>query len=146
FKLGDSLTYLGAGDVGVIKPLTICAENKQRPLIRLPLSRGGSWSEWILTGKEKPCLVFDGLFISGGDVVLRGDFDCVTITCCTFDPGSAPQDVSSPPASFALAADGRELVPTRLWIEGSIGTLTIERSITGPIHTRKGGKVETLSI
>lgn len=147
--LGDSLTYPGADDVSVQGQLTLCAANKQRPLIRLPEGPPDSSTEWIISGEEGSCLVLDGLFISGGDVVLRGDFGCVTITCCTLDPGNAPSatsDALSPPGIFAVAADGRELVPTRLWIEAAVGTLTVERSITGPIHTRAGGKVETLVI
>ena len=147
--LGDSLTYPGADDISVQGQLTLRADNKQRPLIRLPEAPPGSSTEWIISGEKGSCLVLDGLFISGGDVVLRGDFDCVTITCCTLDPGgaaSATSYASSPPTIFAVAADGRDLVPTRLWIEGIVGTLTIERSITGPIHTRAGGKVETLVI
>jgi len=144
--LGDSLTYPGADDFSVQGQLTLRADNKQRPLIRVPEATSGSSSEWIMSGEDGSCLVLDGLFISGGDVVLRGNFDCVTISCCTFDPGSTTPDVWSPVAIFALAADGRDLVPTRLWIEAAIGSLTIERSIIGPIHTRAGGKVETLSI
>jgi hypothetical protein len=148
--LGDSLTYPGADDISVQGQLTLRADNKQRPLIRLPEGPPGSSTEWIISGEEGSCLVLDGLFISGGDVVLRGDFGCVTITCCTLDPGTSPSataDALSPPGVFAVAADSRELVPTRLWIEeGTIGTLTIERSITGPIHTRAGGKVEALVI
>jgi hypothetical protein len=152
--LNDSLTYPGADDILVQGQLTLRAANKQRPLLRLPQGTAGSFTEWTLTGASGSCLVLDGLFVSGGDVVLRGQFDCVAISCCTFDPGSAAPSTtafssppaSSPPAVFAAAADGRDLVPTRLWIEGAVGTLKIERSITGPIQTRAGGKVETLVI
>jgi hypothetical protein len=146
--LGDSLTYTGADEVTVNGQLTIRADNEQRPLIRLPVPSPGSAAGWVFTANDESCLVLDGLFISGGDIVLRGQFDCVTITCCTLDPGSAaaPAAAGSPPGSFAVAADGRELAPTCLWIEGTITTVTIERSITGPIRTRPGGKVETLTI
>jgi len=78
------------------------------------------------------------------DIVLDGAFDCVTLTCCTLDPGSAPAAPGS--AVFAVAADGRALVPCRLWIEGTVTKLTVDRSITGPIRTRPGGQVETLTI
>ena len=95
----------------------------------------------------------DGLFISGQDIVLSGEFASVTLTCCTLDPGSAgPGDIfagasSSPPASlFLQAADGRELVPTRLWVEAQIGTLTADRCVLGPIRTRAGGVIETVTI
>jgi hypothetical protein len=150
--LGDSLTYTVSGGspgdaVQVQGSFTLRAGKKQRPLIRLPEAPAGSSFEWVFASKDQSCLVLDGLFISGGDIVLRGDFDCITITCCTLDPGSTPPEVSSPPAIFARAADRRELVPTRLWIEGGIvRSLAIERSITGPILTRAGGKVETVTI
>src|SRR5262249_20867941 len=92
--LGDSLTYPGADDISVQGRLTLRGDNKQRPLIRLPEGSPGSSTEWIISGEEGSCLVLDGLFISGGDVVLRGDFGCVTITCCTLDPGTAPSATS----------------------------------------------------
>jgi hypothetical protein len=147
--LGDSLTYTTVNNVSVQGQLTVRAKNKQRPLIRLPQPPAGSVTEWIVTGDEGSCLVLDGLFLSGGDVVLGGDFKRVTLTCCTLDPGSAArptQAVSSPPSIFAVAADGRELVPTRLYIEGTVGTLTVERSLLGPIRTRAGGKIATVAI
>jgi hypothetical protein len=38
-------------------------------------------------------------------------------------------------------------VPTRLWVEGgTIGELTVDRCILGPIRTRGSGKIETLQI
>jgi hypothetical protein len=43
------------------------------------------------------------------------------------------------------AIDGMQLAPARLWIEASIGTLSLERCITGPIRTRNGGAVEQLT-
>jgi hypothetical protein len=89
--------------------------------------------------------------VSGADIVLAGQFDCVTITCCTLDPGNAAprssQPHTSPPSlRVALAADHRELLPSTLWIEGSVEKLTVERSITGPIRTRGNGQVSNLTI
>ena len=37
-------------------------------------------------------------------------------------------------------------MPCRLWIEGTIATLTVLRSVTGPIRTRGNGEVDNLSI
>ena len=48
--LGDSLTYPGADDISVQGQLTLRADNKQRPLIRLPFvrtSRSGETSALI---------------------------------------------------------------------------------------------------
>jgi hypothetical protein len=148
--LADSLTYTAMEDnVAVNGPLTIQAGEQERPLIRLATTKD-NWTEIRFNGSGASSLVLDGLFFSGLDLVLAGNFDSVTLTCCTLDPGSVPPPGplvgSSPPADFAVAADGQELVPCRLWIEGTVGTLTIERSITGPIRTRSTGEVETLSI
>jgi hypothetical protein len=149
--IGDSLTYVGAPHVDVAGALTLTSENKQRPLVRLEAD-----TPWVFHGhSDNASLVLDGMFVSGADIILRGTFSSVTITCTTLDPGSAaplPEGYSlgyySPPLPlFQLAADGRELAPTRLWIEGTITTLTVDRSVLGPIRTRGAkGSVETLSI
>jgi hypothetical protein len=160
--LTDSLTYTFAADVTVQGPLTLRAGPMQRPVLR-PSATGPKWPQWRFTGLPAPggspatSLVLDGLFLSSVDVVLSGTFDSVTLTCCTLDPGGAaplPKPGSSPPTSlFDVAADGQGLVPCHLWIEGTVGTLTVERCITGPIRTRTnptpgqpGGLVETLNV
>ncbi len=144
--IADSLTYAGAPDLDVAGQLTLRADNRQRPLIRLAPP-----APWRINGASASSLGFDGLFVSGGDIVLTGDFDTVTLSCCTLDPGGeAPlggSDLGSPPAErFVIAADGRPLVPTRLWVEGTVKNLTIDRCILGPVRTRNGGSVETLTI
>ena len=140
--LSDSLTYDGIGDTTVDGALTLRAGNRQRPLIRQP------GAPVIFTGTPGSSLTLDGIFLSGADVVLRGTFDAVTLSCCTLDPGGeAPDIVTSPPAlPFALAADGRALVSTQLWIEANVTTLTADRCVLGPTRTRGSGIVETLSI
>ncbi|MDA9504179.1 hypothetical protein XI09_05255 [Bradyrhizobium sp. CCBAU 11386] len=148
--LNHSLTWPGADDAAVGRELVIQAGNHQRPVLRF-----NSGKSWTLTGSKGSSLVLDGLLITGTDIVLAGSFDQVVISCCTLDPGSAapnlkvPNDseASSPPLSIIeAAADGRELVPTRLWIEATIGTILVDRSIMGPIRTRNGGLVERLNI
>jgi len=146
--LGDSLTYDGAADVTVTGALTLQAGSAERPLLRL------DQKDWVITGTTNCTLVLDGIFVSGGqDIILRGNFSAVTLTCCTLDPGSAAASGvfanpgGSPPAGlFQMSADGRDLRPTRLWIEGTIATLTIDRCVLGPIRTRDAGNVETTSI
>lgn len=139
----DSLTYDGAGDAIVQDALTLQAGGLQRPLIRLTQAVR-------LTGTPGSCLTLDGIFVSGGDIVLLGTFASVTLSCCTFDPGSEAADaaaITSPPGSpFAVSADGRPLHPTRLWIEAQITTLTVDRCVLGPIHTRAAGTAQTISI
>lgn len=147
--LNDSLTYCGAADLSVSGVLTVRCANLNRPLVRLDAQY-----PWIFTSTSPDaCLTFDGLFVSGQDVVLRGSFASVTMVCSTLDPGTAPalgpSDVplaSPPQALFALAADGRELAPTRLWIEGTVATLTADRCVLGPIRTRGSGTVENLAL
>lgn len=122
--IGDSRTYTSVTPTAVDQALEIHAGNEQRPLVRQ--SVGGTWT---FTGKPNATLLLDGLFISGGDIVLDGDFDTVTIHCCTFDPGS--WDACR--GKIQAAADGRPLTPTRLVIKGNVRALVIERSILGPI-------------
>jgi len=145
----DSLTYDGASDLTVTGALTIASGNNQRPLIRL-----GAAKPWIITGGSTDAVLnLDGLFISGQDIVLAGQFASVTITCSTQDPGSAAaasvSDVptSSPPTPlFRVSADGRDLRPTHLLITGEIKTLTIDRCVLGPVRTMTPGAVETTTI
>jgi hypothetical protein len=116
--LNDSLTYAPLANGTVQGQLTIRAGIEERPVLRWTPTSGPA-SPWTLTGQPGTtpnCLVLDGLFHSGKDVVLAGDFDCVTITCCTLDPGNAaphsfPPAMSPPSLPYALTVDGLELVP-----------------------------------
>jgi len=143
--IGDSLTWSGATNVTVNGALTVSAGNQQRPIIRL-----NPGQPWVFTGAPGSSLVLDGLLVSGEDIVLSGNFDSVVLSCCTLDPGSADPlflTVLSPPMGpFAMAADGRDLVPTRLWVDGTVTTLTLDRCVAGPIRTRGKGTVGTLAI
>jgi hypothetical protein len=76
--------------------------------------------------------------------VLRGDFTEVVISCCTLDPGSSGA-LRTPPVIWDSAVDGRDLVATTVWIEGTIDSLVVDRSITGPIRTRTTGFVKELT-
>lgn len=156
----DSRTYPAVSAVSVAPgPLTVRARPGQRPLIRLAEHA----PPWVFTGGEGAQLVLDGLFVSGGDIVLRGPFDHVKIVGCTLDPGTAldagvrSERRASPGArTLARAADGRALVPTRLWLEAAPGSQTgppavircleAERCVLGPIRTRNGGMAETIVI
>jgi hypothetical protein len=140
--IADSFTYVGLGDTNVTGALTVRAGASQRPLIRL------SGTPVTLTGSPGSSLTLDGIFLSGGDLILRGKFDSVTLSCCTLDPGSAatsPSPGPTPPP-FRAAADGRPLVSTRIWIEAEIRIVTADRCVLGPIRTRASGVVETVCI
>jgi hypothetical protein len=147
--LSDSLTYSGAADLTVTGALTVRGANRNRPLVRLD-----GIHPWIITSTSADArLTLDGLFVSGQDLILRGPFASVTIVCSSLDPGTAvmlgPYGAplgSPPPALYASAADGRELRPTRVWIEGTITAVTVDRCVLGPIRTRGSGAVATLSV
>jgi hypothetical protein len=134
----NSLTYDDVDDIAVDR-IELAAGDQERPLIRL--AAGGAWT---FTGRGVTAtLLLDGIFVSGGgDLVLAGDFDQVVLSCCTLDPGTW----TAKDSRWAFAADGRDLAPTRVWIEGPIRELVLDRSITGPIAARGRGRVETLIV
>jgi hypothetical protein len=142
--IGGSLTCDGANTVTATGALTLQAAIQACPLIRLAPD-----TTWTIHGTAGSTLVLDGLLVSGGDVVLTGSFDTVTLNCCTFDPGTEASPgalAASPPGDFALSADLRALRPTKLWIEATIATLNAAQCILGPIRTRAAGTVATLSL
>jgi hypothetical protein len=150
--VGDSRTYQDVHDVGSsadpIVSVLVRAGASERPLLR---GTGGA-APWIFTGGADGQLVLDGLSVSGRDIVLRGSFSTVRITACTIDPGTAGS--GSPP--LAKSVDDEVLAPCHVWIEadptaaagstGAIQLLQVDRSILGPIRTRFGGSVETLTV
>jgi hypothetical protein len=128
-EIVDSFTYAPPADYAVDGPdhLVLRAANLQRPVIRF--TAASAKTALRFTGTGAACLRLDGMFFSGGDIILAGGFDTVVLSTCTFDPGAWAGN------SVRLAADGQALVPTRLRIEGEIKTLVIQRCILGPIVT-----------
>ena len=129
-------------------PRCSCGPPGMRPVLRSPAGA----APWVFTGGDEARLVLDGLTVSGCDIVLRGSFDTVRITACTIDPGTAG------PGSLPLttAVDGVPLAPCRIFVEadpdapagerGAIRQLLVDHCILGPVRTRFGGSVETLTI
>jgi hypothetical protein len=174
--IAESLTYRDApadlaNTAAPIDTLLVQAGPQQRPVLRpTPDSPpGGAMPAWVFTGSgEQAELTLDGLLVSGCDIVLRGSFKTVRITACTFDPGTLYRGAPpAPPSATPLgsAVDGQPLRPTTIWVgdpgtasgsppEGSpsgsgaaaISQLLIDHSIVGPIRTRYGSSVETLTI
>jgi hypothetical protein len=138
--IADSMTYTAANASGIVD-LTVRSTNKQRPLLSL-----SHWVPWKLTGAVGSNLLgIDGIFVSGGDVVIAGDFDTVSLTCCTLDPGGSGAGLS-PATVLATSVAGQPLWPSRLWIEANLRLLRIDRCLLGPIRTRNKGDVETIEI
>lgn len=138
----DSLTYTEAADITGIWNVHLRSLNKSRPLIRLPAASGGGRNEWVLSGDGDAELTLEGLFISGGDVVLSGNFKLVTLSSCTFDPGTSNEAGTG----YELSVDGRELAPSCLWIDGYVEKLVISRCVMGPINERAKGILDHLKI
>jgi hypothetical protein len=154
----QSPTYPALADAGPVTALLVRAGPQMRPVLRPPADAG----PWIFTAGDDGQLILDGLTLAGCDLVLRGSFDTVRITACTIDPGTAAAGTGaadtgadgSPP--LLTAADGVPLAPCRIFIEagtaagsdpaGPIGQLLVDHCILGPIRTRFGGSVQTLTI
>ena len=144
-EIADSLTYPGLAapwtlpalpappDPGVVQ---LRARNKERPVVRW----AGGGGNWVIAGGGSN-LVLQGLWLQGADLVLTGAFETVRLRLMTLDPGTA----GDAPALFDEAIDAVPLAPTTLWIEGTVQSLVLERCVTGPIRTRNGGAVESLS-
>jgi hypothetical protein len=134
-EIGDSLTYAGPSATVTLPaaPLVLRAADLQRPVIRW----AGGGATWTITGDGKS-LMLQGAWLQGADIVLAGSFDIVSLRLVTLDPGTS----GSGGTLIGTAIDGTPLAPVRLWIEASIGTLSLARCITGPIRTRSGGAVE----
>ena len=141
----DSLTYAAIRDVGSnttpLKAVTIQAQNRARPVIR-PLATAPNPTPWVFYGEPGSSLVLTGLLISGIDIVLQGEFDSVTLNCCTLDPGHFDPETNQ----YLAAVDGKSLKPSHLWVEAQVNHLIVNHCITGPIATRATGNVTQLSI
>jgi hypothetical protein len=151
----DSLTYAAVDDVVLTGSLLVRAAADVRPVVRLgaPANAGDPPVAWVFTGGAgSPELILDGLLVSGGDIVLRGAFAAVRITGSTTDPGT----LDDAGLGLATSVDARPLAAVQIWIEadpnapadapGAIGQLTVDHCVLGPIRTRNGGAVETITI
>jgi hypothetical protein len=151
----DSLTYDTVSNVGPpVGALLVRAGSGVRPVVRLAAAAAGDPPvAWVFTGGGADAeLTLDGLFVSGGDIVLRGAFATVRLTGCTTDPGTLDETGDA----LATSVDDRPLAATRIWIEadpsaaagdpGAIGQLLVDHCVLGPIRTRNGGAVETITI
>ena len=131
-QIDDSRTYGPVADKLQVTDLVLQAANQQRPYIRLA-------KDWILRtpAAGDAHLVLDGLWLGSSGpfaVILRGDYETVTIANCTFDPGG-DTDIT-----------GAAIHPVALIVEATVETLVIDRSIMAPIRTQGGGVVEQILV
>ena len=142
-EIGDSLTYPGPtaawtlpGSAATPATVVLQGADGERPLLRW----AGGGATWTITGQGGN-LMLQGIWLQGADIVLAGSFQSVSLRMVTLDPGTAGDGA----ALAGSAIDGMKLAPVHLWIEGSIGTLSLERCITGPLRTRNGGAIEQMT-
>jgi hypothetical protein len=130
----DSTTFAGPlVDAGASAAppvnLALVAQTGMRPVLRWTMP--GSWT---VTG-HAGSLILQGLWLQGGDLVIAGNWDSVTLRLCTIDPGTAdPQN----PGQVLSGIDGVKLAPSHIYIDGQVATLTVQNCITGPIAARNG--------
>jgi hypothetical protein len=133
-QIDDSKTYGPVANKMLIVNMVLQSANKQRPYLC-------NETNWILSSGTNlnSNITLDGLWIGSKgnvavEVILRGDFECVVIRNCSFDPGGSNNII------------GETVYPVKLIIEGRVESLCIESSIMGPILIRNNGYVEELVI
>ena len=133
--IDDSLTYTAVVNPWNVANAKIEGGQNQCPVLRL------TGAPWIINGAPNAQLSLEGVLITGTEIILRGNFDTVTISCSTLDPGEEI-DLSG---SMRQTVDGRPLLPCAVWVEGLVRNLVLRRTICGPIRTRGNGAIEHLS-
>jgi hypothetical protein len=133
-QISDNKTYGPVSDKLSIRNMSLYAGNQQRPYIRLQ-------SDWVLStgANQNSTLTLDGCWFGSTAntnvaIILRGNYERVTIKDCTIDPGGSSN------------ANGETILPVTLRIEGFIETLCIQNSISGPVILTGGGIVEQVFI
>ena len=141
-EFGDSSTFPGPAQslqVPAGATVVLRALSQRRPLLRWP---GAVPASWIIEGEGDAVLVLEGLWLQGAELVLTGSFASVQLRMVTLDPGTS--DDPGQGRYFQRAIDDTPLRPVRVFVEGSVGRLVLERCVTGPVRARRGGSVERL--
>ena len=129
-RIEDSAGYGPVGSKASVQNLVFIAANNQRPYLELD-------KNWVLDSgaNEDSTIMLDGLWIGAqpqSSLVLRGDYETVTLRHVTLDPGGPrTQDDTSD-----------DISPVTLVVEGNIELLTIEACILGPLHIENDGYIE----
>ncbi len=132
--INDSKTYGPVANKMLISNLVLKAANRQRPYLC-------NETNWILNSGTNlnANITLDGLWIGGkgniiSEVILRGDFECVVLKNCSFDPGGSNNVL------------GEMLYPINLIIDGRVENLCIDSCIMGPVIIINNGYIEELSV
>jgi len=146
-QIDDSKTYGPIASKISIVDMVIQSDSDQRPYLCLE-------SNWTLStgAKLNSQLTLDGLWIGGSgadlqtdapkEIIIAGDYECVIIKNCSFDPGG-PLDAGS---IIEKNAAGKFLLPLILTIKGRVENLCVESSILGPVRIQNDGYVEEMTI
>jgi hypothetical protein len=129
-QIEDSASYGPVGNKVSVQNLTFIAANNERPYVQLD-------GNWVLNSgaNEDSMIMLDGLWIgaqSHSSIVLRGDFESVTLRHVTIDPGGprTADDI------------GDDIPRVTLVVEGNIELLTVDACILGPLHIEGDGYIE----
>ncbi|WP_428339394.1 phage tail protein [Mycobacterium sp.] len=147
--IDDGLTRTGVAPVGSpgapIGAVAVCAGDENRAVIRTAAGADPWMFQGAATADHNPSVLrLEGILFSGTDIVLRGTFDEVVLNCATIDPGTAG-NLRTPATPWDVSVDERPLAPSRIWVEGTVRSLVLDRCILGPVRTRRGGVIETLT-
>ena len=133
-QIDDSNTYGPVANKVLIENMLLQSKSKQRPYLCFE-------NDWILNSGTNlnSNITLDGLWVGskGGlatEIILRGDYECVVIRNCSFDPGGDNN------------IKGEVMHSVKLIIEGRVENLCIESCIMAPVIIRNNGYVEELSI
>jgi hypothetical protein len=133
-QIDDSASYGPVSNKRSVTEMVFIAASDQRPYIQLA-------GNWLLSSgsNEDSILLLDGLWIGANtarDIVLRGNYEQVTLRHVTLDPGGA-----------RTSDEGSDVLPAiSLIIEGYVDQLLIESSILGPVKIAGNGYVEKVVI
>jgi len=116
--------------VGPAQALEIRAADGCRPLVRLAPPQPGDEGSLIITGGQDAALCLNGLVISGGSLVVRGDFHLIRLVHCTLVPG------------WALNPDGTPTHPGQasLIVTSPYARIEIRQSIVGGLRLATGAR------
>lgn len=139
-QINDSRNYGPLADKLAVQNLALQAANHQRPYIAMQ----ANWelrADVVATVEQGDAMVrLDGLWfgssVENSEIVFRGDgdYESITISHCTVDPGGM-NDIA-----------GNPVWPVDIVVEAKVEKLIITHSIVGSIRVRGNGLLESIEI